>query len=160
MTFSISQRKWNLEIKIKLFNKGTNHVLEFYINYWKFTFSIVMPGNGNRDTWHHCRKGVEPHHVTQVALFTFSTAMLLALFHCLKWTSSLGYLFFLNNTVGIGWMTVVLPWNFIRMTETFFSHRKVALKQTFFWNRYSLHSCFFMRCLMYTKLNSKGLFRE
>ena len=31
-----------------------------------------MPGNGNRDTWHHCRKGAEPRHVMHVALFTFS----------------------------------------------------------------------------------------
>ena len=40
-----------------------------------------MPSDGNRDTWHHCRKGAEPHHVRHVALYTFSTAMLLALFH-------------------------------------------------------------------------------
>ena len=40
-----------------------------------------MTGNGNGDTWCHCRKGPEPRHVMHVALFTFSTAMLLALFH-------------------------------------------------------------------------------
>ena len=40
-----------------------------------------MPGNGNRDTWRHCHKGAEPRHVMHVAFFTFSMAMLLALFH-------------------------------------------------------------------------------
>ena len=36
----------------------------------------MMPGNGNRDTWRHCHKGAEPHHVMHMALFSFSQ-------HCL-----------------------------------------------------------------------------
>ena len=37
-----------------------------------------MDVDGKGSSWRHCRKGAE--HVTHVALFTFSTAMLLALF--------------------------------------------------------------------------------
>ena len=35
-----------------------------------------MPGNGNRDTWRHCCKAVEPHHVMQRVINFF-------LFYCL-----------------------------------------------------------------------------
>ena len=39
-----------------------------------------MDVDGKGSSWRHRRKGAEPRHVTHVALFTFSTAMLLALF--------------------------------------------------------------------------------
>ena len=45
-----------------------------------FTFSIVMPGNGNRDTWRHCCKGAEPRDVTYArGVVYFQSAMLSAL---------------------------------------------------------------------------------
>ena len=44
-----------------------------------------MDIDGKGSSWRHCCKGVEPHQVTDVALFTFSTAMLLALFSLVWW---------------------------------------------------------------------------
>ena len=40
-----------------------------------------MPGDGNRDTWRHCRKGEEPHDGTSHArgVVYFQSAMLSAL---------------------------------------------------------------------------------
>ena len=64
--------------------------MKYYVNVmYIFTESIVMHSMENISFFVDllCPKGAEPHHVTWVCLymglFTFSTAMLLALFHCL-----------------------------------------------------------------------------
>ena len=54
-----------------------------------------MDVDGKGSSWRHCCKGVE--HVTHVALFTFSTAMLLALFHFIFSTPHTQYRYTLTS---------------------------------------------------------------